>query len=138
MTIPFADVRASYAAIGPEVQAELADIFATGQFVQGRRVARLEEAFAEYTQSRFAVAVASGTDALEVSLRGLRVAPGDIANPDDWAGPYLDKNVPTDPWKRDYQYEYPGRQDPTTPDIWSFGLDQADGTEDDIISWEEG
>ncbi len=77
MTIPFADVRASYAAIGTEVQAELADIFATGQFVQGRRVARLEEAFAEYTQSRFAVAVASGTDALEISLRGLRVAPGD-------------------------------------------------------------
>jgi general secretion pathway protein G len=71
-------------------------------------------------------------------LEALRVAPGDIANPDDWAGSYIGKNVPADPWKRDYQYEYPGQQDPSTPDIWSFGLDQTDGTEDDIVSWEEG
>ena len=68
-------------------------------------------------------------------LDALWQQPGDLANPDDWGGPYLGKPVPVDPWKRPYQYEYPGRNDPNTPDIWSLGQDGADGTDDDVVSW---
>ena len=70
-------------------------------------------------------------------LEALRTAPSDLANPEDWAGPYLKSAVPQDPWKRDYQYEYPGKYDPTVPDIWSLGPDGADGTEDDVVSWQQ-
>jgi general secretion pathway protein G len=70
-------------------------------------------------------------------LEALRVAPSDLANPDDWAGPYLNKDVPPDPWKQPYQYEYPGKYDESMPDIWSLGQDGQNGTEDDVTSWKK-
>jgi general secretion pathway protein G len=52
-----------------------------------------------------------------------------------WNGPYLDK-IPKDPWGMDYQYEYPPtRGGGDQPDIWSLGVDNTDGTEDDVCSW---
>ena len=68
-------------------------------------------------------------------LAALRTAPGD-AGGGRWMGPYLGKEVPMDPWGRPYQYEYPGRVDPTKPDIWSMGPDGVSGSEDDIASWQ--
>ena len=70
-------------------------------------------------------------------LSALWETPGDLADPDSWDGPYLGKRVPLDPWKHDYQYEYPGQNDPNTPDIWSLGQDGADGTDDDVVSWDK-
>ena len=41
-----------------------------------------------------------------------------------------------DPWNHDYQYAYPPERGTTDmPDIWSFGPDGEDNTEDDICSW---
>ncbi len=70
-------------------------------------------------------------------LEALRTAPSDIADPDKWAGPYLGKPVPLDPWGSPYQYEYPGTHDETKPDIWSFGPDMINGNDDDIGNWVE-
>lgn len=61
---------------------------------------------------------------------------------DKWDGPYLQKtSLPKDPWGNEYQYEYPpthgkGKE----PEIWSYGPDGQDNTEDDIVNWtkEEG
>jgi len=69
-------------------------------------------------------------------LESLRRAPASISNPEKWAGPYLNKEVPLDPWERPYQYAYPGRQRPEEYDIWSLGPDGVDGTEDDIGNWQ--
>ena len=66
------------------------------------------------------------------SLEGLVTAPGDLANPAKWAGPYLDKqNLPVDPWNQQFQYEI---VDPTNAKfrIWSNGPDQQPGSSDDI------
>jgi len=56
-----------------------------------------------------------------------------------WDGPYVKKmEIPPDPWGGAYQYEYPpthGAGD--EPDIWSFGPDGEDGTEDDIFNWSQ-
>lgn len=68
-------------------------------------------------------------------LQALRTAPSGLANPAKWRGPYLDKDVPLDPWENPYSYEYPGKHQTDQPDIWSFGPDQLDGTEDDIGNW---
>ena len=54
-----------------------------------------------------------------------------------WDGPYLDgDSVPLDPWGLQYQYAFPRqRSRGPGPEIWSFGPDNMDGTEDDIVSW---
>jgi general secretion pathway protein G len=54
----------------------------------------------------------------------------------NWRGPYLEKQIPKDPWGNDYIYEYPGRQNPNSYDLMSMGPDGRAGTEDDITNWE--
>jgi len=68
-------------------------------------------------------------------LEALRTPPGDLPNPAKWNGPYLDSEVPLDPWGRPYQYECPGRYNPDTYDLWSLGPDGQSGTDDDIGNW---
>jgi general secretion pathway protein G len=56
-----------------------------------------------------------------------------------WAGPYIEGDkVPTDPWGDPYQYEYPGKHNKGSFDIWSKGPDHQSGTDDDIGNWESG
>jgi len=69
-------------------------------------------------------------------LEALLAAPSDLPNPDKWFGPYLDSQVvPKDPWDNVYQYEYPSKNQELWPDIWSFGPDGQDGTDDDVGNW---
>ncbi|GHT57774.1 type II secretion system protein GspG [Spirochaetia bacterium] len=55
-----------------------------------------------------------------------------------WDGPYLDRQLPKDPWGYDYHYKNPGEKNlPFT--IISRGADGAEGGEKqnaDIYSWE--
>lgn len=59
-------------------------------------------------------------------LQALRNASADSTN---WTGPYLDREVPPDPWNNPYQYQLENTE---VYRIWSFGPDGVDGTEDDI------
>jgi general secretion pathway protein G len=69
------------------------------------------------------------------SLEELRMRPADADAAQRWSGPYLDRDIPLDPWHHPYRYKYPGQHDPEMPDIWSAGPDGADNSEDDITSW---
>ena len=40
-----------------------------------------------------------------------------------------------DPWGRPYRYRHPGMHNEDGYDLWSVGLDGADGTADDICNW---
>ncbi len=40
--------------------------------------------------------------------------------------------VPKDPWQNDYGYVYPGKRNPASFDIYSFGPDKVEGTDDDV------
>jgi general secretion pathway protein G len=72
----------------------------------------------------------------EQGLLALVQCPADVHNPDDWAGPYVKSTaISRDPWGSEYQYASPGRGDGRHFDIWSFGPDGIDGTDDDIGSW---
>ena len=57
-----------------------------------------------------------------------------------WDGPYLKQNsIPKDPWNNTYSYEYPpSRSQDELPEIWSYGPDGQEETEDDIVSWTSG
>jgi len=71
----------------------------------------------------------------EQGLAALIEAPADLPNPGAWAGPYVEAFTSfRDPWGNYYQYIRPGR-DGREFDIWSFGPDGIDGTDDDIGSW---
>ena len=58
-------------------------------------------------------------------------------NANNWDGPYLKQStLPKDPWGNSYSYAYPPKRgDSDVPDIWSFGPDGKENTEDDIVSW---
>ena len=74
-------------------------------------------------------------------LLALLEKPEEDPIPKRWAGPYMEE-LADDPWGGQYQYAYPGEfnEERNKPDIWSFGPDGEDGTEDDIGNWkpEEG
>jgi general secretion pathway protein G len=57
---------------------------------------------------------------------------------ESWNGPYLRKrNLPKDPWGRDYLYRYPGENGDF--DLYSLGADGSDGGEgedQDVGSWQ--
>jgi general secretion pathway protein G len=70
------------------------------------------------------------------SLEALRMQQaGDAEAAQRWNGPYIDRDIPMDPWHQPYRYKFPGAHDPELPDIWSAGPDRADGTDDDVTSW---
>ena len=74
---------------------------------------------------------------LEMARQGLEALRTRPANVNFWEGPYLDKEVPLDPWKRAYVYRFPGEHG-DTPDILSYGGDGQPGGEGvnaDIVSW---
>lgn len=72
----------------------------------------------------------------EQGLAAMIEEPADLTTPDRWQGPYLDSEIPIDPWGNEYQYEYPPtRNTKDFPDIWSLGPDGEDGTDDDIGNW---
>jgi general secretion pathway protein G len=55
---------------------------------------------------------------------------------ENWHGPYLKKEIPSDPWGRAYMYASPGANDDY--DIVSYGADGSAGGEgenQDIVSW---
>ena len=66
-------------------------------------------------------------------LQALITAPANKA--DRWRGPYLQENkIPEDPWKRPYQYRYPGTHNKNGYDVFSFGPDGIEN-ENDIGNW---
>lgn len=70
----------------------------------------------------------------EQGLQALTAAPTDETR---WAGPYLQKNVPQDPWGRNYVYRSPGENGEF--DLLSMGKDGQPGGEGEnaeINSWQ--
>jgi general secretion pathway protein G len=69
----------------------------------------------------------------EDGLDALVNKPGDAPG---WNGPYLKSDVPLDPWKRPYNYKYPG--DHGEVDIFSYGKNGSaggDGEDADVGNW---
>ncbi len=74
---PFLDLQAQYRTIKPEIDAAIGRVMESQHFILGTEVESLEREIANYCGSRFAVACASGSDALLLALMALEVGPGD-------------------------------------------------------------
>jgi dTDP-4-amino-4,6-dideoxygalactose transaminase len=77
MNIPLLDLKAQHDPIHGEILAAVERVIRSQSFILGKEVEALEERIAAYSQASFAIGVASGTDALLVSLMALGIGPGD-------------------------------------------------------------
>jgi dTDP-4-amino-4,6-dideoxygalactose transaminase len=77
MSIPFIDLKTQYARVAEQVGQGIDAVLKSGAFINGPDVTKLEKRLAEFSGTRYAVACASGTDALMMSLMALKVGPGD-------------------------------------------------------------
>jgi len=75
--IPFVDLKAQYKVIEAEVKEEVNKVLQQTNFILGEPVEKFEEAFAQFCNAKYAVGVASGTDALHLALRVLDIGAGD-------------------------------------------------------------
>lgn len=77
MTIPFIDLKTQYRALQPQIQERINRVLEHGQYIMGPEVAELEEKLTAYTGAKHCITVASGTEALLISLMALGIKPGD-------------------------------------------------------------
>ena len=77
MKLPFIDLKSQYRALRPRIQARIDRVLEHGQYIMGPEVQELEERLAAYTGAEHCVTVASGTEALLISLMALGIEPGD-------------------------------------------------------------
>jgi len=75
--IPVLDLKAQYAAIEQEIDAAIKGVLLSTEFILGPAVRDLEQRVAAYCRCRYGVGVASGTDALRLTLTVLGIGPGD-------------------------------------------------------------
>ena len=77
MTIPFVDLKSQYQALKKSIDARIYRVLDHGQYIMGPEVRELEERLEAYTGARHCITVASGTEALLISLMSLGIKPGD-------------------------------------------------------------
>ena len=77
LKVPFLDLALQYHSIQEELETAALRTLRSGRYIMGNEVVEFERRFAEYTGPRYAIGVASGTDAIHLSLRALGVGPGD-------------------------------------------------------------
>ena len=77
MPIPFIDLKTQYQALKPQIQARIDAVLEHGQYIMGPEVKELEDKLAAYTGAKHCITVASGTEALLMSLMALDIKPGD-------------------------------------------------------------
>lgn len=77
MSIQFIDLKSQYRVLQPQIQERINRVLKHGQYIMGPEVSELEERLAAYTGARYCITVASGTEALLISLMALGIGPGD-------------------------------------------------------------
>lgn len=77
MEVPFVDFSKQYQEIKNEIEPGLKKIFEAGNFILGKEEKDFENEFASFCESKYAVGVNSGTDALYLALASLGIKEGD-------------------------------------------------------------
>jgi dTDP-4-amino-4,6-dideoxygalactose transaminase len=75
--IPPLDLKRQYQAIGADVSAAVLEVLASGAYIGGPIVQNFEHQFATYVGTQACVGCNSGTDALYLALRAMKIGAGD-------------------------------------------------------------
>ena len=77
MKVPLADLQTQYLGLKTDIDAAVGEVLASGGFIDGEKVNRLERDIAALCGAQYGIGVASGTDALVLSLVACGIGPGD-------------------------------------------------------------
>lgn len=77
MTVPLLDLQRQYKTIKSEIDAEILRVVGQQRFIMGPEVEAFEQDILKYTGAKHAIACASGTDAILLALKALKLQPGD-------------------------------------------------------------
>lgn len=77
MTIPFLNFEPAHQAVKTEMQQAFEQVYDSYWYIMGKQLTEFETAYAGFSDTRFAVGVANGLDALHLSLKALGIGPGD-------------------------------------------------------------
>jgi dTDP-4-amino-4,6-dideoxygalactose transaminase len=75
--IPFTDLAAMASEVWPSIKHDYLDSLLSGRYIGGPAVASFERDWARFCGTEYAVSVANGTDALQLTLTALGIGPGD-------------------------------------------------------------
>ena len=73
----FIDLKAQYAALKGEIDANIQDVLNSAAFIGGKYVKELETQLAAFTGRKHCITCANGTDALQLAFMALGVGEGD-------------------------------------------------------------
>lgn len=77
MNVPLLDLKSQYAAIQDEIQMVVNEVCSEQSFILGPHVQKLEQTLAQFIGADHAIGVASGSDALLLSLMEIGIEPND-------------------------------------------------------------
>lgn len=77
LNVPYLDLKAQYQSIKLEIDAAIASVLESCQFVLGAEVTGFEQEFAKYCGASECIALNSGTSALHLALLAAGIGPGD-------------------------------------------------------------
>lgn len=77
MQVPFYDIQAQYKDLATEIDQVVHDVISSGNYVLGNHNRAFEEEFARLHQTKHAIAVHSGTDALRIMMDAAGITHGD-------------------------------------------------------------
>ena len=75
--IPFIDLKTQYRALEESIKERMHKVLEHGQYIMGPEVRELEQKLEAYTGAKHCITVASGTEALLISLMAMGIQPGD-------------------------------------------------------------
>ncbi len=76
-TIQMVDLQRQYHKIKPEIDAAIAEIMTSAQFINGPSVKQFAQNLAQYLEVKHVIPCGNGTDALQIALMALDLQPGD-------------------------------------------------------------
>jgi UDP-2-acetamido-2-deoxy-ribo-hexuluronate aminotransferase len=100
MPVPFIDIKRFEPGFLDRWNQKVKEMSSNAQFIGGAEVSSLEARLAEFTETKFSISCANGTDALQIALRAMGVGKGDkVLLPDStfWATFESVVNVGADP-----------------------------------------
>ena len=75
--VPLLDLKAQYKTIRSEIVPVIDEVIESQYFIGGPKLKAFEENVAKYCQTKYALGVSSGTDAILLALMALGIGPGD-------------------------------------------------------------
>jgi len=77
MKIPFMDLSRMHNSLRTKIDSGIKEVIDRGDFILGKKVEEFEKSFAKYCGVKDAAGISTGTDAIELALRGFNIGQGD-------------------------------------------------------------